>query len=460
MSLHLAPTSVLPPAAVPSDGERHSYRRLRGRWPLVMRVVWLVSLALTLAVTLASFPQYLAQLRTPCAPGNCQFQQLTPAYIAALREIGVTQGAYMAITVALALIALALCWTLSAVIIWRRPGDWMASLVALMFLPLGTFLIAFDFSQQGWRFPQPIIVMTTVLLIMIDINFCLFPSGRFEPRWSRWVLVALVGLAVGSRWLNATPVDPDVVSLVTGPILGSASSIVLGMAQVVRYRAYSTPAQRQQTKWIIIGLTANGILLALSLTFVTLAPTRIAASGFVALWMYEGGFPLPFFLALGFAFGILRYRLWEIDHLINRALVYGALTLILTGLYAGLVIGLQTLARGYIDQGNSLVIVLSTLVIATLVLPLRRGLQAVIDRAFYRSQYDSARTLHAFSDALRHEIRVEALREQLLRAVDETMRPAHASLWLRPAPEGERSPAARATGGPGAAEYRSYPNGE
>src|SRR5215472_3498340 len=119
-----------------------------------------------------------------------------------------------------------------------------------------------------------------------------------------------------------------------------------------------------------------------------------------------------------------------IDLLINRTLVYGTLTVLLTAVYLGLVIGLQALLRGIISQDNSVAIVLSTLAIYWLFQPLRRGIQRLIDRRFYRRKYDAAKIVAAFSATLRQEVDLDQLREQLLAVVQETMQPAFISLWL------------------------------
>ena len=138
-------------------------------------------------------------------------------------------------------------------------------------------------------------------------------------------------------------------------------------------------------------------------------------------------------LLLSMSVAILRYRLWDIDVIINRTLVYGSLTILLVGLYVGLILALQAMVRavtGSISQ-QPLVLVASTLVIAALFQPLRRRLQTIIDRRFYRRKYDAARVLAAFSDTLRTEVDVDTLREHLLAVVQETMQPAHVSLWVR-----------------------------
>ncbi len=129
---------------------------------------------------------------------------------------------------------------------------------------------------------------------------------------------------------------------------------------------------------------------------------------------------------------MLRSRLWDIDVLINRTLVYAALTVILTGVYVGLVIGLQALLRGIIRQDNGVAIVLATLAIAALAGRLRQGIQRLIDRRFYRRKYDAAKIVAAFSTTLRQEVDLDQLREHLLAVVQETIQPASLSLWIGP----------------------------
>jgi len=143
-------------------------------------------------------------------------------------------------------------------------------------------------------------------------------------------------------------------------------------------------------------------------------------------------FVIFLFIPLSVAIAILRSQLWDIDVIIRRTLVYTILTVILALIYAGLVLGFGSLVRGLLDQQqNPLVIVASTLVIATLFQPLRHGIQRVIDRRFYRRKYDATKTVEAFSATLRNEVDLSQLREHLLAVVQETMQPTHVSLWLR-----------------------------
>jgi hypothetical protein len=154
------------------------------------------------------------------------------------------------------------------------------------------------------------------------------------------------------------------------------------------------------------------------------------------LWFERMGFALniAFIPAIPIAIGIaiLRYRLYDIDRIINRTLVYGSLTVTLVALYFGGIVMLQRVFVLLTGQQSTLAVVASTLLIAALFTPLRRLIQGFIDRRFYRSKYDARKTLEAFSAQLRNETDLEALSDDLVGVVRETMQPAHVSLWLRP----------------------------
>jgi hypothetical protein len=201
---------------------------------------------------------------------------------------------------------------------------------------------------------------------------------------------------------------------------------------ISRYRRGSTPVQRQQTKWVIAGLVVSLVAnqaFWFPSQFTSLGETVYPPLCYLAYQLVLLLVPVTFFIA------IQRYRLYEIDTLINRALVYGSLTVILALVYAAGVIGLQALVGGLTgttsQDGSPLAIVATTLLIAALFRPLRTRLQATVDRRFYRSKYDAAKTIATFESALRREVELAAVRDHLLAAVEETMLPAHASLWLR-----------------------------
>jgi len=203
-------------------------------------------------------------------------------------------------------------------------------------------------------------------------------------------------------------------------------------SQIYRYIRVSNRVQRQQTKWIVFGVTAAvGIFIGL----LVISSLRSPSNDNYNFWgevigdiLFSGAVLL---IPLSIGFSILRYRLYDIDFLINRTLVYGILTALLAIIYFSLVFGLQYLLHGLTNETNEIVIVASTLAIAALFQPLRRRIQKLIDRRFYRQKYDAVRTLAAFSATLRNEVELNQLREHLLAVVQETMQPAHVSLWIR-----------------------------
>ena len=179
---------------------------------------------------------------------------------------------------------------------------------------------------------------------------------------------------------------------------------------------------------VLVYALATG--LALGVIVAALPAVAPGDSPFQLLSATSGPFALAF-IPLGLGVAILRYRLWDIDVIINRTLVYGFLTALLALLYVGLIVALQTLFQGVFKQKNDVAIVVSTLVIAALFQPLRHRIQKLIDRCFYRRKYDAAKTLAAFSATLRNEVGLDDLSKQLVEVVQETMQPAHISLWVR-----------------------------
>jgi hypothetical protein len=255
--------------------------------------------------------------------------------------------------------------------------------------------------------------------------FSLFPTGQFVPHWMRWIIIVFLTLQIPFTFFPALNGFLGFLEFLGG-------LAILVVVQVYRYRRVSSPRERQQTKWVVFGfavpITSWVIGIVPYLMFPQLAvPGSLYLPAYVAVQNF-----LFLLLPLSFGFAMLRSRLWDIDVLINRTLVYGVLTLSLTAIYVSLVIGLQALLRGIISQDSGVAIVLSTLVAFFIAQPLRQRIQQTIDRRFYRRKYDAAKTLEAYSATLRSEVDLNQLREHLAVVVEETMQPTFVSLWLRP----------------------------
>jgi hypothetical protein len=204
--------------------------------------------------------------------------------------------------------------------------------------------------------------------------------------------------------------------------------IAVAVVSLLVRRLYARGVERQQTKWFtyVTAVAASGAILK----FIISEPLDL-------VWLGQVGHALVLLglagIPISMGIAITRYRLYEIDIIINRTLVYGALTAMLAAVYLGVVAATQAIFRALTGQEEQpqLAIVASTLVIAALFTPLRRRIQSFIDRRFYRRKYDARKTLEAFSATLRDETDLEALNNELVGVVRETMQPAHASLWLR-----------------------------
>ena len=305
-------------------------------------------------------------------------------------------------------------------------------------LPFGVYVGLLGTVGRGFAwFP----IITFLLL--------LFPNGHLPS--SRWRLLAwlIAGLLIAYPFtllFDPTPfINADLrLAAVQNPlgIPGSsalfdhfnafvivglfASAIACIVSVIVRFRR-AKGDERQQLKWLAYG-TIMSLLIILIIIVSMFTNVNL---GFLSSLLFY----LPvLIISISAGIAIMRYRLYNIDILINRTLVYGVLTALLALIYFGLIFILQSLVRaltGQISQ-TPLVLVGSTLVIAAIFHPLRRRIQQVIDRRFYRRKYDAAKVVEAFSATLRNEVDLNQLREHLITVVQETMQPAHVSLWLRP----------------------------
>ena len=341
-----------------------------------------------------------------------------------------------------------------AVLVAVRPTNvigWIMSAIALM---VSTFLAGDSYAAYVMvtrGHPDALAVVSawigswywlTLLVLVLIYMPLLFPDGRLPSR--RWLPIAVLagvgmlgvvvlGTLADTLPLNEAPgheIDNPIgieglANVEDLPVFGVLSSLLVvciigaGASVVMRFRR-SRGAERQQMKWF-----AYAVVPMLLIPTDGFLPGIISS---VALGVVLIGLPT----AIGIA--VLRYRLYEIDIIINRTLVYGSLTALLAAVYFGGVAMTQVILRAITGQGEQpqLAIVVSTLVIAALFNPLRRRIQSFIDRRFYRRKYDARKTLAAFSARLRDETDLEALSGDLVGVVAETMQPTHVSLWLRP----------------------------
>jgi hypothetical protein len=349
--------------------------------------------------------------------------------------------------------------TVGAIIASRRPNNsvgWLCLafglLVALQDAAWQYGSLALEISP-GSLPAGPLLAMIGNILGILQsplpyiLLLLVFPNGRLlSNRWRplAWaaIIISMLGVLTTLIYptihggLNATVSNPigikslQVVIDLGLPIGFWALNLILLIAVfsiIVRWRR-ARDQERQQLKWLVyIGvITVVTTIIGSAGPILPLSPYIPVLIGAVGVAGASIGIPVTIGIAM------LRHRLYDIDILINRTLVYGLLTSTLALVYFGVVIALQFLLRGLISQANDVAIVGSTLVIAAVFQPLRHRIQAVIDRRFYRRKYDAVKIVSAFSSTLRQEVDLGTLREQLIAVVQETMQPAHVSLWLRP----------------------------
>jgi hypothetical protein len=280
-------------------------------------------------------------------------------------------------------------------------------------------------------------VPAIMMLLLLPV---LFPDGRpLSPRWRPLVWVIVAGALVSLVGSALFPGISDAPSLRNPLGLSGAAGVTLeqtlrklfvglpvaavaaAVSLIVRFRR-ARGVERQQLKWLAY---AMGVLIVASVTEDSWLGGWAAAGADLALWAIPA--------AIGVA--ILRYRLYEIDRLINRTLVYGLLTVLLAGVYTSAVLALGQVFGGVGRDPPSWAIAGATLAVAALFQPARRRTQQAVDRRFNRRKYNAAKTVEAFSARLRDEVDLDALAAELLAVVDKTMQPTRASLWLQPSAE-------------------------
>jgi hypothetical protein len=404
--------------------------RLRGFWLVLAWVIWGILALLSLIDFVTSIHDYLVDVQTTCRPGSCVAGQPTLQTAEALHQFGFSVGAYAGLGVGLVIVSGLVSCGVAAVIIWRKPTGWLALLVTSMLITQALFednYLQGPFNNAASPWYVAGLVLSFVSPVQVLFVVALFPNGRFVPRWMGWLLLGICLIDLPANLFPALALSGPIEALFTL----TGFPLVVG-SMIYRYRRFSNPVERQQTKWVVFGVTV--VIFTFMLWFI---PQLILFAGLSQPGSLYDLIGHPLFListlAIPICIGIaiLRYRLWDIDVLINRALVYGSLTGLLAAAYAGLIIGLESLAELVTKRASQpVVLVVSTLVIAALVQPVRTRLQSIIDHRFYRRKYDAEKTLAAFSATLRHQVDLDQLREQVLAVVQETMQPAQVSLWL------------------------------
>ncbi|HEX6480177.1 MAG TPA: GAF domain-containing sensor histidine kinase [Ktedonobacteraceae bacterium] len=396
---------------------------LHGRRLVLARAFWAVIAIFELAALVDSLTGTVSQLQVRCT-SSCTIQQLSAAAVSTLQRVGLSLGDYIAFYLAVILLSTLLCYAIATILLWRRSDDWMALLVSLMLMSFSPGIIsnAVRFSQWFGPAVAPHVssLFDSINLTILVLVFFLFPDSRFVPRWTRWIMGLQIGFGIFFAFLPRFTSDlANSIAVVS--FLGVLLSLVI--AQVYRYRRASTPPQRQQTKWVVYSLVVSiASVVGLLAVFQPQPGSLLSALDIIANLLLT-------LIPISFAVAILRYRLWDIDLIINRTLVYSALT-------AG-IIGMYILVVGYLGAlfrtGNNLLISLAaTGLVAVLFQPLRELLQRSVNRLLYGQRDEPYRVVSRLGQRLEATLAPEAVLPTIVETVAQALKLPYAAItWQR-----------------------------
>src|SRR3989442_1224987 len=432
--------------------------RVHGRRLLLMRLGWTLLTVFNLVVFFVSIPPYYAQLFVLCMDPRqgCTIGRLTPGNAQALHHLGISLSSYAAYTLAISIGASSIFLIVGLVLFWRKSDDWMAvfaSIVLIIFAGAGDAR-ASEIALLGGA---PILitllgVLATLILGVggycgLGLFFSLFPTGRPIPRWA-WMLVFLWLVQI-IPW--ALPPDSSYQILNWPPLLFAGGQLVLWgtsmSVQLYRYTLVSDHVQRQQSKWLIFGFALALLIDILYYGLQGLFPALAAPDSPYLLFYATVRELFLVFIPLTIGIAILRYRLWDIDLIINRTLVYGALTLSVIGLYVLVVVGLGTLIQ---VQGNVLLSLLATGLIAVLFQPLRLRLQRGVNRLMYGERDDPYAVLTHLGSRLEATLVPEKVLPTIVETVAQALKLPYVAIALLPEEQSFTATAAGAGGIAGA----------
>lgn len=316
-----------------------------------------------------------------------------------------------------------------------RPYDRMAMFTSFMLLTYGLLISSvvevIGEGMEPWNTLYTLVGFFASVLFFLFL--LIFPDGRYNPRWTVWIPWTVLAWMIG--WFFVPALNPDSWQPIYLNLSVVGLIVLAGSVQVYRYLRLYTPVQKQQTKWVafvlVVMITAGAVQFLGNGDQPYITKTQglwfvLFILEHVLLNLLEVIFPATLFLV------IMHYKLWEVDRIINKALVYTVVTIVLVVCYFAIVVVLQSVFRRVIGQDSPLAAVVSTLTIAAIFNPARTGIQSFIDRRFYRRHYDAGQALNEFGELVWQETDLETLTLRLREVVQNTLQPDGVGLWLTP----------------------------
>jgi signal transduction histidine kinase len=390
--------------------------RLRGRQLLVARAAWLAVVVLAVAVCIATMPVEFARLQQVCFSGNCFHPHLTPQSLTELQAMGLSINAFANYFTIVILLFVGVWFAAGLLIFWRRSDDRMALFASLFLVTFGSSFATdprlLSAAHPAWRLPGSVAAFIGASTMFLF--FSVFPDGRFVPRWMKWVAAVSIVQQAPIFFLPDSLLNSDRWPAPLALIVNLALFGAVVAAQIYRYRRVSSQLQRQQTKWLLFSFAlAIAILMTLGSLDQVITYTGLVAELVSNTAIYISLALIPISICVA----ILRYRLWDIDILINRTLVFGALTACVVGIY---VLAIGSLSLLFQTSGNLPISLVATGLVAMLFQPLRGRLQRGVNRLLYGERDEPYAVLANLGQRLESALDTEAI----LPTIVETMRVA------------------------------------
>ena len=395
----------------------------RSRWLRAARIGWYVTAGLALVIIVASIPGYLRGLEQQAFTAGVATESTLINSVLNITGMGAS------------MLAAGVSLSLAALLFWRKPEDWMALYLSFFLLGYGVVLAGpleaigtYQplFSEVALRYGQPILV--GVLFVVL---ICIFPNGKFQPGWTKWLALASVMLLplLALSPLSAGPTNSGGMDWIVGILL---VLVLFGAlySQIYRYRHFATVPERQQTRWAVFGFV-SWVITVFVLTIPNYWLLSLPPGSAVPAW--AGASALLWWLSLliipvTLTVAVMRYRLWDLGLVVNRALVYGGLTTIVVGIYILVVGALGTLFQA---QGNLYAALLATGLVAVLFQPVRQRLQRGVNRLIYGERDDPVTVLTRLGRQLELAIPQESILPVLVETVAHTLRLPYVAIALR-----------------------------
>ena len=395
---------------------------------MIARIVWVVFTMGILVLSASTLSGMYTHLQIPCQDPNCDFGQITVGNLVALHHLGLPLPLYALFPFISSLLGGGIQLLVSFVIFWRRSDQWFPYFVSLwLVVGAAPTIVGHDSSLLSAQVMSVIANGSVIVLFStLGVFFVTFPNGRLAPRWSwliplLWILQLMLFMAP-SPW-------PLFIGNWPAPLFALEVVIVYGstlVLQVYRYRHVYAAVERQQTKWLVYGLAITVLYVFCNRVL------SVVLSSDSPVLLFLPPVPLFFGFCLGLAVGaaVFRYRLWDIDLIINRTLVYGTLTLSVIGLYVLVVVGLGALIQ---VQGNVLLSLLATGLIAVLFQPLRLRLQRGVNRLMYGERDDPYAVLTRLGSRLEATLVPEKVLPTIVETIAQALKLPYVAIALLPA---------------------------